>query len=87
MPMISRRSATRAGRKLNELAEHFNEKTVEGLRVSRLMTDYEAQEATEAVRIANEIIYQYFCMPRDVREYWHKEAGSDGIPVQDLAEG
>lgn len=86
MAMISRRSGTRAGRKLNELAERFHEKTVEGLRVSRLMTDLEAREATEAVRIANEIIYQYFCIPKDVREFWHQEVGADGIPVQDLAE-
>lgn len=85
--MLSRRAATRAGRKLNEIADHLNEKTVEGLRVSRLLTEREASEATEAIRVANEIMYQYFCIPRSVREEWYREGGDlSGLPMQDLSE-
>lgn len=84
--MISKRAAVRAGKKLNEMAEHFNERTVEGLRVGRLMTDREAQEATEVIRIANEIIYQYYAIPKDVRECWYVEVGANGVPVQDMAQ-
>lgn len=84
--MLSRRAATRAGRKLNELAERLTEKTVDGLRVSQWLADREAKEASEAIRVANEIIYQYYCIPKDVREFWHQEGGNDGVPMQDLAE-
>lgn len=84
--VISRWAAMRAGKKLNEVVERLNGKTPDGLRTCRLMPEREAEEVAEAVRIANEVIYQYNNMPKDVREYWHVKEGSDGVPVQDLFE-
>lgn len=86
--MISRRSALRAGRRLNELADHFGERTVEGLRVSRLMTDLEAETAIKAVRVANQVMYQYFLIPRAIREeYFREELVLDGVRLQAPPEG
>lgn len=84
--LVSKRAAVRSGKKLNELVEKLDSTVISGLRVSRLVDGYEAKEAADAVRVANEVIYQYFCIPKDVREFWHQEVGSDGVPVQDLAE-
>ena len=84
MAMISKRAAVRAGKKLNEAAEYLNARTPDGLRTCRLMNDRDAEEVAEAVRIANEIIFQHYGIPKDVREFWHTEVGSDGVPVSDL---
>lgn len=84
--MISRRAAVRAGKTLNEVVARLNVKTPEGLRTCRLMTDREVEEVAEAVRIANEVIYQHYGIPKDVREFWHQEVGSDGVPVSAMAQ-
>lgn len=84
--MLSRRAATRAGRKLNELSDRLTEKTVDGLRVSQWLAEREAKEASEAIRVANEIIYQYYCIPKDVREFWYQGGGDDGISLSALDE-
>ena len=86
MAMISKRAAVRAGKTLNEAVERLNVRTPDGLRTCRFMTDREVEELAEAVRVANEIIYQHYGIPKDVREFWHTEVGADGIPVQDLAQ-
>lgn len=86
MPMVSKRAAVLAGKRLNKIADYFKEVTVEGLRVCRLMNDREVSETAEAVRVANEVIYQYYCIPKDVREFWHQEVGADGIRMRDVAE-
>lgn len=85
--MIGRRAATVAGKRLNVMAEMLTQPAVDGLRVCSQVSDRTAKEMAEAVRVANEIIYQYYCIPKDVREFWHQEVGADGIPVQDMAEG
>lgn len=84
MAMVSKRAAVRAGKKLNEVIERLNVRTPDGVRTSRFMTDREVEELAEAVRVANEIIYQHYGIPKDVREFWHTEVGSDGVPVSDL---
>ena len=84
--MIGRRAATVAGKRLNKMAEMLTKPTVDGLCVCSQVGNREVQEMTDAVRVANEIIYQYYCIPKDVREYWHQEVGSDGVSMQDLVE-
>lgn len=84
MAMVSKRAAVRAGKTLNEAVERLNVRTPDGLRTCRFMTDREVEELAEAVRVANEIIYQHYGIPKDVREFWHAEVGSDGVPVSDL---
>ena len=75
--MVSKRAAVRAGKKLNEAVEHLNVRTPDGLRTCRFLTDREVDELADTVRIANEIIYQHYGIPKDVREFWHMEVGSD----------
>ena len=87
--LISRRAAVRAGKKLNEMVERLSGRTPDGMRTCRLMPEREVDELAEAVRIANEVIYQYNAIPKDVREFWwtgYKEAGEDGVPVCDTPE-
>lgn len=82
--MVGKRAAVRAGKKLNEAVERLNVLTPDGLRTCRFMTDREVEELADAVRVANEVIFQHYGIPKDVREFWHTEVGSDGVPVSDL---
>lgn len=87
--LINRRAAMMAGRKLNELVDALRVKNPQGPAYLRLMAEKEAEEIAEAVRIANEVIWQYNNIPRDVREFWwtgYEEVNEDGVPVQDLPE-
>lgn len=71
--MISRKSALKAGKTLNALAEGQE----------RILKT----SVKEAVRIANEVMFQYFLIPRAVREeYYREELAADGVRVQDLSE-
>lgn len=79
--MIGRRAALRAGRTLNEVADQYRRCAANGVYSAQL-----AREAAEAVRVANEILYQYYAIPRDIREQYHQEVGADGVPMQDMAE-
>ena len=87
--LVNRRSAVMAGRKLNELVYALRVKNPQGPAYLRLMAEKEAEEIAEAVRIANEVIFQYNNIPKDVREFWwtgRVEVNEDGVPVQDGAE-
>lgn len=80
--MISRKSATAAGKILNDVAEQMRIESMEG----QTLPSY-ALTVTNAVRTANEVIFQYYLIPRAIREeYFRKELMADGVPVQDLAE-
>jgi hypothetical protein len=71
--MISRKTALKAGKTLNAVADGSGDV---------LKTSFR-----EAVRIANELMYQYYLIPRAIREeYYREELSADGIQLQDLPE-
>lgn len=82
MATIGKRAAMRCGKTLNDLATHCMKMATNGA-----MSQQAAERTQEAVRVANEIIYQYYIIPRDVREYWHQEVGADGVPLHVREEG
>lgn len=66
--MISRKTALKAGKTLNEAAD-----VLTGIK--------------EAVRVANEVMYQYYLIPRHIREeYFRKELAGDGVRMQASSE-
>lgn len=69
--MISRKTALKAGKTLNAVAAG---------RDDVLKTSFR-----EAVRIANELMYQYYLIPRHIREEYFRE-DTDGVLMQDLLE-
>lgn len=80
--MISRKSATAAGKVLNDVAERLRIESMEG----QTPTGY-AMTVTNAVRTANEVMFQYYLIPRAIREeYFRKELMADGVPLQNMAE-
>jgi len=71
--MISRKSALKAGKTLNALAEGQE----------RILKT----SVKEAVRIANEVMFQYYLIPRAIREeYYREELAADGVRVQAVSE-
>lgn len=69
--MIKRKTALDAGKKLNAAA-------------SIGIAPY---GFPEAVRIANAVMYQYYLIPRAIREeYFREELMADGVRLQDLPE-
>lgn len=79
--MIGRREALRMGKTLNSIAEQYAR-----MDASKLLTDNTAKDVQKAVRGANEIMFQYYLIPRAIREeYYRKEMAADGVPMQDLA--
>lgn len=69
--MISRKMALEAGKKLNAAA---------AVGVAPL-------GLPEAVRIANEVMFQYYLIPRAIREeYYREELAADGVRVQAVSE-
>ena len=71
--MISRKSALKAGKTLNALAEGQE----------RILKT----SVKEAVRIANEVMFQYCLIPRAIREeYYREELAADGVRVQAVSE-
>lgn len=67
--MISRKTALKAGKTLNAVAD--GEERV-------LKASFQ-----EAVRIANEVMFQYYLIPRHVREeYFREELILDGVRMQ-----
>lgn len=80
--MISRKSATAAGKVLNDVAERIRIENMEG----QTIPSY-AMTVTNAVRTANEVMFQYYLIPRAIREeYFRKELMADGVPLQNMAE-
>ena len=80
--MISRKSATAAGKVLNDVAERLRIESMEG----HTLPSY-AMTVTNAVRTANEVMFQYYLIPRAIREeYFRKELMADGVPLQNMAE-
>ena len=80
--MISRKSATAAGKVLNDIAERLRIESMEG----QTIPSY-AMTVTNAVRTANEVMFQYYLIPRAIREeYFRKELMADGVSLQDMAE-
>ena len=64
--MIGRRAATNAGRTLNSIAQEHADEA----------------EITSAVRIANVVMYQYYLIPRSIREeFFREELLPDGVPL------
>lgn len=69
--MISRKMALEAGKKLNAAA-------AVGVAPTGL---------PEAVRIANEVMFQYYLIPRAIREeYYREELMADGVRMCDSPE-
>lgn len=69
--MISRKSALKAGKTLNALADG----------------SLSIPSVKEAVRIANEVMFQYYLIPRAIREeYYREELAADGVRVQAVSE-
>lgn len=69
--MISRKMALKAGKKLNAAA---------AIGVAPI-------GLPEAVRIANEVMFQYYLIPRAIREeYYREELAADGVRVQAVSE-
>lgn len=66
--MINRRRALDAGRALNEAAELYEQRARRGL-----SEESEARRMRRAARDANEIMFQYYLIPREIRERYHRE--------------
>ena len=69
--MISRKTALDAGKKLNAAAS----------------VGVAPYGFSEAVRVANAVMYQYYLIPRAIREeYFREELMTDGVRVCDSPE-
>lgn len=67
---------------LNDIAERLRIESMEG----QTIPSY-AMTVTNAVRTANEVMFQYYLIPRAIREeYFRKELMADGVPLQNMAE-
>ena len=73
--MYNRRMVTRAGRTLNDAADYLRK-----IGVSK------SNEVESAVRILNEVAYQYYLIPRNIREEFFREDLSNGVQLHDVAE-
>lgn len=74
--MFNRRAVTRAGRAINSVAEWLRKNGYKN-----------AQEVDDNVRLMNAVAYQYFLIPRSIREeYFREELVADGVQLCDVAE-
>lgn len=78
--MIGRRRALRAGRTLNDAAA-----IMERMESNRVVPEGTALTLFEAVRVANEINYQYYLIPRKVRDKYERRP-KDGVSLHPVAE-
>lgn len=78
--MIGRRRALRAGKTINDASV-----TLERLEGNRVVPEGTARTLWEAARIANEIMYQYYLIPREVRDRYERRP-EDGVPMHPVAE-
>lgn len=77
---MNRRTAMRAGITLNEVAEMYCQLSKAGL-----ISSDKANSVLDAVRVANEIIYQYNALPAPVREHYKVSGGEpSGVYMHDL---
>ena len=59
---------------------------LEAGRYLNTLTD-EGPHMANAVRVANEVMFQYYLIPRNIREeFYRKELADDGVRMQDLPE-
>lgn len=80
--MIKRKQATTAGKVLNDIAERHRLESMEG----QVSPSY-ALTVSNAVRTANEVMFQYYLIPRAIREeYYREELAADGVRVQAVSE-
>ena len=76
MKSFNRRSVTRAGNTLNVV--------VDVLRQSGFKT---ADEIEQAVQLVNAVAYQYYLIPRELREvYFREELVPDGIRMHKVSQ-
>ena len=78
--MIGRRRALRAGRTLNDAAA-----MMERLESNRVVPEGTALTLFEAARVANEIMYQYYLIPREERNKYERRP-KDGVSLHPVAE-
>ena len=78
--MIGRRRALRAGKTLNDACA-----VMERMEGNRVVPEGTALTLFEAARVANEIMYQYYLIPREVRDRYERRP-EDGLPVHPVAE-
>ena len=78
--MIGRRRALRAGKTINDAAM-----IMERLEGNRVVPEGTALTLFEAARVANEIMYQYYLIPRETRNKYERRP-EDGLPMHPVAE-
>ena len=78
--MIGRRRALRAGKTLNDAAM-----IMERMESNRVVPEGTALTLFEAARVANEIMYQYYLIPREVRDKYERRQ-EDGVSLHPVAE-
>lgn len=79
---IGRRRALNAGNRLNDAA-----RLMLRLEGNRVVPEGTARDLGEAVRVANEIMFQYYRIPRAVRETYAGEGQDDGVHLCAVPEG
>ena len=82
--MIGRRRALRAGRTLNDAAM-----IMERMESNRVVPEGTALTLFEAVRVANEIMFQYYLIPRELRNKYERRferRPKDGVSLHPVAE-
>ena len=78
--MIGRRRALRAGKTINDAAM-----IMARLESNRVVPEGTALTLFEAARVANEIMYQYYLIPREVRDKYERRT-KDGVSLHPVAE-
>ena len=78
--MIGRRRALRAGKTINDAAM-----IMERMESNRVVPEGTALTLFEAARVANEIMYQYYLIPREVRDTYERRP-KDGVSLHPVAE-
>ena len=78
--MIGRRRALRAGKTINDAAM-----IMERMESNRVVPEGTALNLFEAARVANEIMYQYYLIPREERNKYERRP-KDGVSLHPVAE-
>ena len=78
--MIGRRRALRAGKTINDAAM-----ITERMESNRVVPEGTALTLFEAARVANEIMYQYYLIPREERNKYERRP-KDGVSLHPVAE-
>lgn len=80
--MINRRRALDAGRAINEAAELYRQRAERGL-----IEPGEACRMHRAARDANAVMFQYYLIPREIRQKYEREELAHGVSVHHQPEG